>query len=328
MLVLSRTEVEALLDLDTLTEELAGAMADLSAGKASMPVRTAAVVEERDAFLGAMSSFVPTLGVLEAKLVSVFPGNAELGIPTHQALIAAFDPETGTPLALIDGTYITEVRTAAGSALATRLLARDDAAVLAIAGTGVQARSHARAVSRVRPFREIRVAGRDASKARQVAEELSAELALPARGVSAYAEALDGADVVCAATHSPEPVVRREWLSSGAHVNSVGFNMQGPEIDAATFADALVVVESREVALAPPPSGPVDLHEAIRSGAISREDVATEIGDLVSGTRPGRTSPDQITLYRSVGVAVQDAAAVALVIRAARERGVGVEIDL
>jgi alanine dehydrogenase len=328
MLVLSRAEVEALLDPNELIEELGNAMADLSAGRASMPVRTAAVVPEQDAFLGSMSSFVPTAGVLEAKLVSVFPRNAEIGIPTHQAVISAFDPETGRPVALMDGTYITAVRTAAGSALATRLLARDEAAVMAIVGTGVQARSHARAVSRVRSFQEIRVAGRDPEKARLLADELSAELGLPVEAGSSYAEAIDGADVVCAATHSPEPVVHRQWLSPGAHVNSVGFNMQGPEIDAATFADALVVVESRDVALAPPPSGPVDLHEAIRSGVISPEHVATEIGELVSGTKPGRTSPDQITLYRSVGVAVQDAAAVSLVLRAARERGVGSEVEI
>ena len=328
MLILSSTDVRALLDPAALVDELAIAMKDLSAGRASMPVRTAAVVPERDAFLGSMAAYVPAAGTLEAKLVSVFPGNAERGIPTHQAVVVAFEADTGTPVAVMDGTYITEVRTAAGSALATRLLARDDAAVLAIVGTGVQARSHARAVSRVRSFDEIRVAGRDVAKARRTAGELNAELPIPVVAAGSYEEALDGADVVCTATHSPEPVVRREWLSQGTHVNSVGFNMQGPEVDPATYGDVLVVVESRQVALAPPPSGPVDLHEAIARGVISPDDVDTEIGELVAEVKPGRTASDQITLYRSVGVAVQDAAAAALVLRAARERGAGIEVDL
>src|SRR3954452_8978783 len=148
MRVLSRQDVEALLDLDRLVDALAAAMADLSAGTASMPPRIAARVLHQEAILGAMPAYLPSAGVLASKLVTLFPNNAALGMHTHQAVIIALDPETGTPLALMDGTYITAVRTAAGSALATRLLARPDSAVLAILGTGVQARSHARALVR------------------------------------------------------------------------------------------------------------------------------------------------------------------------------------
>ena len=149
-------------------------------------------------------------------------------------------------------------------------------------------------------------------------------------GVAAesYADAIAGADIVCACTHSPEPVVRGAWLDPGTHVTSVGFNPEGREVDADAVARALVVVESRAAALAPYPSGSNDLVWAIRDGAVGDDHVHAEIGELVSGTRPGRTSPDQITLYKSVGVAAQDAAAAALALETARARGLGTEIEI
>src|ERR671925_679724 len=178
MLLLSRSEVEELLDLDELIEALAEAMADLSAGRASVPHRVGARVDDRDGLLAAMPGYTPSAGALATKLVTLLPGNAGTALPTHQAVIAVFDPENGRPRALLDGTAITAIRTAAGSALATRLLAREDAATLAILGTGVQARSHARAVTRVRAFKELRVAGRERAKAEALAEELAGELNL------------------------------------------------------------------------------------------------------------------------------------------------------
>src|SRR5438874_12365003 len=312
MLFLSRGEVEELLDLDELVDALARAHARLSAGEVSMPPRIAAFAEN-DGLLGVMPTYVPG-EVLACKLVTLFPQNRDRH--THQAAIMVFDHENGTPLALVDGTYITAARTAAGSALATRLLARDDARVLALVGTGVQARSHARALARVRDFEEIRVAGRDPEKAEELADEIGG------RAVGSYEEALRGADVVAATTHATEPVVRREWIDPGVHVNSVGLNPAGREVDEATVAEALLVVESREAALAPPPAGAPELV------GIAPEHVHAELGELVSGARPGRTARDEITLYKSVGVAVQDAVAAALVLAAARGRGAGREIEL
>jgi alanine dehydrogenase len=199
--------------------------------------------------------------------------------------------------------------------------------VLAILGTGVQARSHARAVPRVMPaLREVRIAGRTENKAESLAAEMRAA-GLPARAASSFEEAQSGADVVCAGTHTVEPVVRRAWLAEGTHVNSVGFNVEGREVDADTVADALVVVESRASALADPPAGANDLTWVIRDGRLDPQEVV-EIGEVVSGTRAGRTSRGQLTLYRSVGVAVEDAAAAALVLRAAREQGIGSEISI
>jgi len=295
MLVLTRAEVEELLDLDALVEALASAHAELSAGRASLPPRVAAFTER--GLLGAMPGYVEGAG-LGAKLVSLFPQNRP-PVPTHQAAIALFDETTGMLTAIMDGTYITAVRTAAAAALATRLLARADAKVLSILGTGAQSRAAQQIFPRVHAFTEVRVAGR-----------------------GEYEDAVRGADVVHAATHSAEPIVLAEWLAPGAHVSSVGYNAPGSELDPAIVERADVVcIESRASALAPPPAGAPEL-------AGVDPDAVVEIGEIVAGTRPGRTSGDQLTLYKSVGVAVQDLAAAALVLRAAKERGVGREIEL
>ena len=313
MILLSQREVEQLLELDALVDALADAHRELSEGKASMPPRIAAFAE-RNGLLGAMPAYLPSAG-LTCKLVSLFPENRDRH--THQALIAVFDQTNGTPVALMDGTYITATRTAAGSALATRLLAREDARVLAILGAGVQARTHAAALRRVRRFDEVRVASRDPNRAAALADDIGASAA------SSFEEAVRGADVVAATTHATGPVVLRDWLEPGVHVNSVGANPAGAgEVDPAIVRDAAVVaVEYRESTLAPPPAGASEF----RDGAPSE---VVELGELVAGSKPGRTSPDQISLYKSVGVAVQDAAAAALVLAAARERSVGREIEL
>ncbi|MHB8468797.1 MAG: ornithine cyclodeaminase family protein [Gaiellaceae bacterium] len=312
MLVLTRRDVEALLDLEELVGALARAHAELSAGSVSMPPRIAAFARE-DGLLGAMPAFLPSAG-LGCKLVSVFPRNADR--PTHQAAIALFDPENGSPVALMDGTYITATRTAAAAALAARLVSREDARVLAIVGTGVQARSHARAFAGVRAWDEVRIGGRDAAKVERLAAEVGA---VPSISVEA---AVRGADVVAATTHSAEPIVLQAWIAPGTHVSSVGYAAPGSELDPALVEAAdVVVVESRQSSFAAPPGGAPEL-----AGLAPESTV--ELGELVAGTRPGRTAPDQVTLYKSVGIAVQDLAAAALVLAAARERGIGQEIEL
>jgi alanine dehydrogenase len=311
MLILTRAEVEELLDLGELEGALARAHAELSSGSVSMPSRIAAWANEQG-LLGAMPAYLPSAG-LGCKLVTLFPGNTDR--PTHQAAIMLFDPETGTPVALLDGTYITEARTAGAAALAARLLAREDAKVLAILGTGAQARAHARAFAGVRDWTEIRIAGRDRAKAEELAAELGATAA------ASFEDAVRGADVVAATTHSPDPVVRLEWLAPGAHVSSVGATQSGSELDPAIVAAATLVVETR-AALAPPPAGASEL------AGLDESAVHAELGELVAGSRPGRTSPGETTLYKSVGVAVQDLAAAALVLAAAQERGVGLTIEL
>ncbi|WP_227979110.1 ornithine cyclodeaminase family protein [Nocardia spumae] len=329
MLVLGRADVESALDADTLIDAMGPAMADLSADRVSAPNRTATVVAAGETFTGLldMPAYVPSSGALTSKLVSVFPGNTGTEHPVRQAIVVVFDPRTGTPAAVLDGTSLTAARTAACSALSARLLARADSEILAILGTGVQARAHARFVSRVRPFRQVRVAGSDRDRTAAAAAALAAELDVEVAAAPFYQEALDGADVVCGATFAAEPAIRRAWLAPGTHVTSVGYHPSGREVDDETIAEALLFVESRDAALqAIPPNR--DLAEPLQRGLISAADIRAELGELVAGTAVGRTDDRQLTLYKSVGVAVQDAAAAALVLSVAQERGLGVHAPM
>jgi ornithine cyclodeaminase/alanine dehydrogenase-like protein (mu-crystallin family) len=296
MLVLSQHDVARLLDIDLLLERLERAFVALSAGRASVPPRVAAFVPERG-LLAAMPGYVD--GVLAAKLVALFPDHD----PSHQALIAVFDAGTGTPQAVMDGTHITAVRTGASSAVATRALAREDAGVLAVLGAGVQGRSHLDAVRRVREFDEVRVASRTYEHAQALADEAGAV------AVESFEEAVRGADVVCCCTHASEPVLRRDWLEPGTHVCSVGASQEGPELDRETVSAGLLCVESR-VAFEPPPAGAFELQGLDPSSAV-------ELGEMLAGTKLGRTSDEQITVYKSMGHAVEDAAAAALVLERA-----------
>ena len=325
MLVLSGTQVQSLLDLDQLVDAVEAAMIDLSNGRASMPARVAAVVPVRQGMLAAMPAFLPSAGALTTKLVSLFPENAVR--PTHQALICCFDPETGTPLAIMDGAYVTALRTAAASALASRLLARPGSRVVAVIGTGVQALTHARMLTRLSGVQVVRIGGRNPLRVQHIVDELVAG-GVPAEAADSIEDAVRSADIVCAASHTDRPVVRYEWLGPGTHVNSVGYNAAGEgEVDMATIANSLVVVESRNSALAAPPSGAVELRRAIDQGLLD-PDWVIELGEVAADPSTGRIEDSQLTLYKSVGVAVQDAAAAALVLRTAYERGVGTEVTI
>ncbi len=326
MLVLSQKDVASALDVRSLVDAVASAMVDLSEGRASRPPRGAAMVAERGGFLAAMPAYLPSAGALTTKLVSLFPENQDR--PTHQAVICCFDPTDGSPLAIMDGTYITAMRTAAGSSVATKLLARPGAQIVAVLGTGVQARSHVAVFVAMSQATEILLAGRDRAAAERLAAALSEQHGIAVRPTSA-AEAIERADVVCATTSTAAPVVIRATVRAGTHINSVGFNPAGEgEVDAETIRDSVLVVESRAAALAPPPTGAVELQRAIAAGVISADHVHAELGELVQGSRPGRTDDAQVTLYKSGGVAVQDSAAAAQVLAAARERGIGTDLDL
>jgi ornithine cyclodeaminase/alanine dehydrogenase-like protein (mu-crystallin family) len=298
VLVLSQQEVARLLDLDLLLERLERAFVELSAGRASVPPREAAFAPR--GFLAAMPGYVD--GVLAAKLVSVFPEHE----PSHQALIAVFDAETGAPRAVMDGTHITAVRTGAASAVATRALAREDGKVLAVLGSGVQARSHLDAIRRVRDFDEVRVASRTLARAQVLADEVGAI------ACESFEEAVRGADVVCCCTHTDTPILRREWLAPGALVCSVGVG-DGPELDAETVRAGLLVVESA-AAFEPFPAGTHELSGLDPS-------LGVELGQILSGEHPGRTGDDEIVVYNSMGHAVEDAAAAALVLERASSSG-------
>jgi ornithine cyclodeaminase/alanine dehydrogenase-like protein (mu-crystallin family) len=310
MLVLSRSEVRELLDVDRLLDALADGFAALSDGRGNAPPRGAAFTP--NGLLGVMAAHVP--GALGSKLVAFFHGNPKRGLLAHEALVALFDEETGTPLALMDGTEITSVRTAAAGALAARVLARPDARVLAVVGAGETGRQSALIVPRVRDFEEIRIWNRTPGRAAAVAGEVGGA------AVDSADEAVIGADVICVCTDADEPVLRSEWVAPGAHVSSTGGTRGAGELDRALLQDSVLVVESR-VAFQPMPAGAPDL-------AGLDPDSAAELGEVISGTRPGRTDPDQRTIYKSMGHAIEDATAARLVYDAAIAAGRGREIDI
>lgn len=326
MLILDAKTVKELLDPVALIDALQPAMEALSRGAASLPPRIAAMVAERSAYLGAMPVYLKDPELLAAKLVAVFPENDTATLHTHYATIVLFDPATGQPMAMLDGGDITAARTAAGSALATKLLARGDAKKLTIIGTGVQARAHALAVSNVRDLEEIQITGRNEQKALKLAAELDALLAVTVSANSSIEGAVKEADILCAATHAAEPVVDWSWIKPGTHINSVGVNPTGREIDAATVENARVFVEFVSSALAMPPGGANELLWPIRDGLITEEHICAEIGEVSAGVKPGRISDQDVTLYKSVGVGVQDAVAADQVYQAALKHGLGHEI--
>jgi alanine dehydrogenase len=312
LLVLSQGEVRRLLDLDQLLDALATAFGEVSAGRTSVPPRVAA--HTPDGLLGVMPGYLPGAG-LESKLVSVFPHNHDRGLPSHQALIALFDEETGSALALMDGTHITAYRTAAASALSARLLARPDSRVMAILGAGVQGRHHLEAMHHVGDFHEIRVASRNRDHAEALASTIPC-----ARAMTDFEQAVRGADVVCCCTGASEPVIAHEWLQPGAHVTSVGASLDGPELDADTVRRGRLFVESR-VAFSPPPAGSAELVGLDPA-------IATELGEVVAGTAPGRESAEQVTVYKSMGHAAEDAAAARLVYDSALREGAGRRVPI
>jgi len=292
LVVLDEPEVQARLRYEDLIPAIAQALAALSAGQVVQPVRSVLPVAPHQGFFAVMPAYAGALG---AKLVTFYPKN--VGIHTHHALIVMLKPETGEPLAVMDGRLITEMRTAAASAVATERLARADASVLAILGSGVQAGSHLAALRHVRSFKEVRVwSPRNAPAFAQ------------RHGVKAAATAADavrGADIVVVAVNATTPVLQGRWLAPGTHVNAVGATRpEWRELDDDLVTTARIFVDSREAALRE--SGDV----------IAAKTEVTEIGAVVAGTDPGRRNDQEITLFKSVGVAVEDVAAAALVLRA------------
>jgi ornithine cyclodeaminase/alanine dehydrogenase-like protein (mu-crystallin family) len=324
MRLIDRATVLELLDPTELIEAIAVAMADLSTGRAAMPPRIAASAGQAG-LLATMPAYSPSLDVLAAKLLTIYPNNASAGHPVHQALILTFAPTTGQPTALMDGDAITALRTAAGSALSARLLARPDAQILAVLGTGPQAHAHVRLTALVRPFREIRLAGRDPAKVTHLAHDLATH-GLDVRPCT-IDTALDGADVICTATSTIKPIIRAGQIRAGAHIASVGYIPHGRELDPDLYTDALLAVEHRPTALQPFPVGSNDIIEAVEHGTVNPGNIV-ELGELVDGHHPGRTDDRQLTIYKSVGVAIQDAAAAALVLSAAQRANTGKSITI
>jgi len=326
--LLNESDVKAVLPMDDLIDAMASALRRFSAGQVEQPVRTVIPVSGNEAFFGSMPAYVRGDGsgqgaALGAKLVTVFGGNAARGLHSHLASVVLLDPETGAMLALMDGRYITEARTAAVSAVSSRLLARKTAASLAIIGSGVQARSHLEALSRVHRLRQATIWSPTKAHRDRFVEE-SAGGPVPVRAVDHAGEAVVGADVIVLVTSSPSPVVENGWVKPGAHVISVGACRPNQrEIDPALVARARLFVDSRAAALVE--SGDVVL--GIKEGRFSAEHIVAEIGDLVKGAE-GRRADTDVTIFKSLGLAVEDVTAAALAYRRALEKGIGQELTL
>ena len=303
MLILSRAEVESALELEPLLAAVSAGLQALSAGGVSAPPRSGVTVP--DGILLTMAGHRQG-GPIVVKLVGVFDGNAALGLENHQAVICVFDATTGRCLALMDGEYVTAMRTAAASALSARVCAREDARVLAVVGSSVQARAHLAMLALVRPFSEIRIVARD--------REQGEALGLP------LVDAPGDADVICLCTNAPSPVLARADVAPGTHVTSIGYAPPAGELDPALAASARLFVESR-IAFDPPPAGCGELAGLDPASA-------TELGEVLSGRAPGRTSREEITVYKAMGHVAEDAAAAELAYRLALETGLGQTVDL
>lgn len=323
--ILSANDVRRALPMSEAIEAIKAAFVQLSTGRANVPLRTPIDVPDHNGVALFMPAYLFDDNQMAIKIVSVFNDNPSQGLPLIHALVVVVDATTGQPQAAMDGTYLTALRTGAASGAATDLLARPHARVAAIFGAGAQGRTQLEAVCAVRPIEQARVFDLDSQRAAAYADEMRARLSLPVSVAESPAEALREADVVCTATTSSTPVFADADLPPGAHVNAVGaYTPQMQELPAETVIRARVVIDHHKSSLAE--AG--DLLIPLNQGLISQNHIYAELGEIVAGLKPGRTSDDEVTLFKSVGVAVQDVAAAGRVLAAAERLGLGVEVAL
>ncbi len=304
-------------------EVMAGTFADLAAGRVGQPLRSVIRLASGGGLLGMMPADGSRRGVAGIKVLSVFPGNATVGLPSHQGLVLLFEAEHGRLLAVVDAESITAVRTPAASAVATRALALESACTLALLGTGVQAEGHLESMRAVRPVREVRVWDVDSARAAEFAKVQSERCSLRVEVAKTAEEAVSGARIICTLTPSKEPILRSEWVEAGAHINAVGAcTPDAREMDSALVARARVFTDSRESLLAEAGDFLIPLAE----GAIGRDHLRAELGDVLIGRAPGRETDDEITLFESLGLGAEDLAAAERVHRRCREQGLGVPV--
>jgi alanine dehydrogenase len=324
-LLLREEDVRTLLPMPDLIAAMRGVLIQYSSGRAEQPLRTVLELGDEKAFFGVMPAALTEPAAVGTKLVTVFASNRDRGLPSHLATIVLLDPRTGQLAALVDGRYITEARTGAVSAVSVDLLARGDAGVLAVIGSGIQARSHLEALACVRPLRDVRVWSPNESRRSAFAREMTPQIGASIRVVGSAREAVDGADMIVLATSSSTPVITSDWVGDGTHICAVGAcRPTHREMDAALVARARAFVDSRVGAFAE--AG--DIVMALEEGVISRDHVAGELGEVAAGAVTGRESDRQVTLFKSLGMAVEDVAAAHLALDRARARGLGYEFVL
>ena len=327
MLVLSGRDVRSLLPYAECADVMRAALAGVARGEIQQPLRTVVRPPGADGFMALMPAYTPDAGY-GLKAICITPGNPARGLDTHQGGVLLFAPQTGEPLALVNASALTEIRTAAVSAVATDLLARPEAAELAIIGTGVQAFAHVRALAATRRLSRIRMAGRDLDRCHERAKNLAAEVGVRLDMLTSVPDAVAGAEIVVTATTSREPVLHREWLSPGTHINAVGACVPGErEIDTATMADAAIFADSRESLHNEAGDFLLARHDLEAAGVGSSLETRAELGELLTGQARGRRDDTEITLFESLGLAAEDLMAASYVYETAQRLGAGTSAE-
>ncbi len=325
--LINQSDVRRVLSMTACIAVMREALSSLSRGDATSPLRWVMMLPDGQSAFAMMPAYAggEEQRIVGAKVITAFNANHGTPYDSHQGVVLLFEAEHGQLVAIVDATAITTVRTAAVSAVATDALAREGAAVLAILGAGVQARSHVEAMCSVRPVREIRIWSRSTEHARTLAAGAARECPAEIRVAPTAALAVRGADVVCTTTSSRNPVLEGAWLSPGAHVNAVGACVPfARELDTTAVTRARLYVDRRESAL----REPGDILEPLKEGAITAGDIVAELGDVLTGRAAGRKSPDEITLFKSLGLAIEDLAAAAYVHRIALAEQIGTDVEL
>ena len=336
--LLTEQQAHSLLPMNDLIAAMESALAKFSAREVLQPVRTVLTVGPTKAYFGLMPAYVPAPalgprdadsaswgGSMGAKLVTVFGENHKKNLPSHLATILLLDPDTGMLQAIVDGRYITEARTAAVSAVSTRFLANPGASTLAIIGSGVQARSHLEAYQHVRQLKEVRIWSPNARSRQTFVDDMSPSVNIPIRAADSAEQAVRGADLIVLVTSSPTPVIEDAWVGDGAHVVCVGAcRPTQQEMPPQLVKRSRVYVDSRDAAVVE--SGDIVMN--IAAGLFDQSHIRGEMGELVLGRVEGRTSPSEVTVFKSLGMAVEDVVAADLVFRRAVERGAGTELTL
>jgi len=325
LLLLNYDDVRRLLPMASCIEVVRQSLVALASGQVHQPLRTVVRPPQSAGLMALMPAHMsgpePIFGF---KAVSVFPDNPLLGKDAHQGVVLLVDPHTGEPSALVNASAITMIRTAAASAVATDLLALPEAEELAVIGSGVQARAHILAMQCVRPIRRVRVVSRSAEHAHRLVAELTGQVKAELVVAASIEEALSGAEIVVTATNATAPLVSRQWLAGGGHVNAIGSSIPTTrELDSATMAAGLLYTDRRESLLNE--SG--DYLLAAAEGAIGPDNVRGELGELLIGTAPGRTSPSDITIFKSLGLSIEDLAAASYAVGQALESGAGTQFS-
>ena len=325
MLILSEKQVESLIDVEELVAALERAHIQYSTGNAVMPVRLVVPLPQIDGRITSMPGFLNQDQALGMKVVTYFQNNPKHNLPSILATIMLFSAESGKMIAVMDGSYITAIRTACASAMASKVLSNPTASVLGILGAGVQAKAHIRALCRVRKIRCIKIYSPSGTSASRLKQEVESQLGVAIEVANSAEEAVRGADLIVTATTAKQPILPAEWLKPGAHINAVGSHRPDlRELDGTTLARSTVFVDSREAIMAE--CGDVLL--ALAEKSITPDHVQAEIGEVLATTKPGRTTTDEVTLYKSVGIAIQDVATARLVYHKALEKNLGTNVTL